>query len=80
MENGADARNDASGFRTLLTFSTSILSGLIYYFSNPKPSHFYDYTFRVAGNMLHGSIAFTDKNVRVNLARLKHNGQAEKLR
>ena len=35
--------------------------GLIYYFSNPKPQHYYDYTFRVAGNMLRGVIAFKEK-------------------
>jgi hypothetical protein len=35
--------------------------GLIYYFSNPKPQHYYDYTFRVAGNMLRGVIAFNEK-------------------
>ncbi len=32
--------------------------GLIYYFSNPKPQHYYDYTFRVADNILNGAIAF----------------------
>lgn len=31
-----------------------------YYFSNPKPQNYYDYTFRVAANMLRGRIAFTE--------------------
>lgn len=35
--------------------------GLIYYFSNPKPQHYYDYTFRVADNILNGAIAFKEK-------------------
>jgi hypothetical protein len=36
----------------------SVLAAIAYYFSNPKPQSFYDYTFRVAANMLHGRIAF----------------------
>lgn len=36
----------------------SIGTALVYYFSNPKPQSYYDYTFRVAANMLHGRIAF----------------------
>ncbi len=35
------------------------LTGLLYFHSNPGPGHYYDYTFRVAGNMLRGSIGFT---------------------
>jgi len=40
---------------TLLAVATAIL----YYFSNPSPQDHYDYTFRVAANMLHGRIAFS---------------------
>jgi len=40
--------------KALICFGTA----LIYYFSNPKPQSYYDYTFRVAANMLHGRIAF----------------------
>ncbi|HYP50122.1 MAG TPA: hypothetical protein VEQ34_04215, partial [Pyrinomonadaceae bacterium] len=36
--------------------------GFVYYFSNPKPQHYYDYTFRVAHNMLNGAIAFTERH------------------
>jgi hypothetical protein len=39
----------------------SILSAAVYYFSNPKPGTFYDYTFRVAENLLRGSVGFTEK-------------------
>jgi hypothetical protein len=35
--------------------------GFVYYFSNPKPQHYYDYTFRVAHNMLNGAIAFSER-------------------
>lgn len=38
---------------------SSAAAWLIYYFSNPRPQVFYDYTFRVAGNLLKGRIAFT---------------------
>jgi len=34
---------------------------VVYYVSNPKPQGYYDYTFRVAANMLGGSVAFTEK-------------------
>lgn len=33
----------------------------VYFLSNPKSNHFYDYTFRVAENMLRGSIGFAAK-------------------
>ncbi|HUR96425.1 MAG TPA: hypothetical protein VMZ26_00025 [Pyrinomonadaceae bacterium] len=39
----------------------TILAAAVYYFSNPKPQGYYDYTFRVAANILGGNIAFTEK-------------------
>ncbi len=36
-------------------------TGVIYFFSNPKPQNYYDYTFRVAENLFYGQIAFTEK-------------------
>ena len=45
--------------RLILVVSTA--SAAIYFFSNPKPGSYYDYTFRVAENLLHGSIGFTEK-------------------
>lgn len=39
----------------------SIGAAVLYFFSNPQSNHFYDYTFRVAENILRGSIAFRDK-------------------
>lgn len=39
----------------------SLATAVVYYFSNPKPKHYYDYTFRVAGNLLRGSIGFPQK-------------------
>ena len=39
----------------------ALATAIVYYFSNPKPQSYYDYTFRVAANILGGSIAFTEK-------------------
>ncbi len=47
--------------------STRFIAGLaalpavVYFFSNPKPQNYYDYTFRVAANMLGGNIAFSER-------------------
>ena len=46
--------------KTLL-FCLVLAVGIIYYFSNPKPQDYYDYTFRVADNILRGEIAFKEK-------------------
>ncbi len=42
----------------ILLIALIIAVGAVYYFSNPKPQHYYDYTFRVADNILNGAIAF----------------------
>ena len=39
----------------------SSIAAIVYFFSNPKPNGFYDYTFRVADNFLRGSIGFGEK-------------------
>jgi hypothetical protein len=39
----------------------SIATAVVYYFSNPKPKYYYDYTLRVAENLLSGSIGFSQK-------------------
>ena len=38
-----------------------IATAVVYFLSNPKPQSYYDYTFRVAANILTGSVAFTEK-------------------
>ena len=45
----------------LLMLGVAMLFGLIYYFSNRRPYNFYDYTFRIAENFLHGRIALTEQ-------------------
>lgn len=46
--------------KTLL-ICISLTVGLVYFFSNPNPQNYYDYTFRVADNILRGEIAFREK-------------------
>jgi len=50
-----------SSDRKILIFIIVVSTFWIYYFSNPKPQNYYDYTFRVADNILHGAIAFKEK-------------------
>jgi hypothetical protein len=51
----------SSGIELRLLVLLPIVSSLVYFFSNPNPQSYYDYTFRVAANILGGSIAFTEK-------------------
>ena len=58
-------KNETSTFEAQRRFDelsiwVAVGTALVYYFSNPKPQSYYDYTFRVAANMLGGSIAFTE--------------------
>ena len=52
---------ELSGNTKILLLCLIIGTGVIYYFSNPNPQHYYDYTFRVAENLLYGRIGFTEK-------------------
>lgn len=52
--------NKIQSIKTLLLFIV-LAVGVVYYFSNPKPQNYYDYTFRVADNMLRGEIGFREK-------------------
>lgn len=44
-----------------IALGVSLVVAIVYYFSNPNGQAHFDYTFRVAGNMLGGAIAFTEK-------------------
>src|SRR5512141_2914568 len=46
--------------RFLISFFISVATGVIYYFSDPHPHFYYDYTFRVAGALLHGRLGIID--------------------
>jgi hypothetical protein len=39
----------------------SLAAAAVFFYSNPKPQHYYDYTYRVAENLLRGSIGFTTR-------------------
>ena len=39
----------------------SLATAVIYFFSNPKPQQYYDYTFRVAGRLLGGGVGLAEK-------------------
>lgn len=45
----------------VLRYLMSVATAVVYFFSNPDPQSYYDYTFRVAGNFLRGSIGFAEK-------------------
>ncbi len=44
---------------TVLVFA--VCFGCLYFYSNPAPQYFYDYTYRVAGALLHGRLGFTQQ-------------------
>lgn len=46
---------------TILILSVVAIVGAIYFVSNPKPQYYYDYTFRVADNLLRGAIGFQER-------------------
>jgi len=50
-----------AGIKPIWAAFVMLGSAAVYYFSNPRPAQFYDYTFRVAENFLSGRIGFTAK-------------------
>lgn len=50
--------NQPVNIRRLPLIIPLVLTFLVYYFSNPQPQSYYDYTFRVAENFWHGAIGF----------------------
>ncbi len=61
MENFSGMNEGKSQNRKILIFIFVVGTFWIYYYSNPKPQHYYDYTFRVADNFLRGAVAFQEK-------------------
>ena len=61
MKSEAETIKNSSRNTKILIFSLIAGTFLIYYFSNPKPQSYYDYTFRVAENIMRGAIAFKEK-------------------
>jgi hypothetical protein len=60
-ETGDVESDGPSFFRRYLSLLLSFATAIVYFFSNPKPQSYYDYTFRVARNLLNGKIAFTQR-------------------
>jgi multisubunit Na+/H+ antiporter MnhB subunit len=58
-----ESRSTENQFRNIKILIGCLVVGtfLVYYFSNPKPQSIFDYTFRVADNLLHGAIGFKEK-------------------
>lgn len=61
MENFSEMNENDSRNKKLIIFCLVVGTFLIYYYSNPKPQHYYDYTFRVADNILRGAIAYHER-------------------
>lgn len=61
MEKVVGMDKNISQNRNLLIFCLIASTFWIYYFSNPEPQFYYDYTFRVAHNILRGAIGFQEK-------------------
>jgi len=47
--------------RKILLIGLPLLTCVVYFFSNPKPNAFYDYTFRIAGALLRGHVGLFEK-------------------
>ncbi len=45
----------------ILLVGLPLLTCIVYFFSNPKPNGFYDYTFRIAVALLHGHVGLFEK-------------------
>lgn len=60
MEETNDSKTAAENRSNLLFFVLPLVAAVIYYFSNPKPQDFYNYTFLVAGNLLHGATGLSE--------------------
>ena len=41
--------------------AVAVIAAIVYFFSNPKPQFYYDYTFRVAGQFLNGSLGLNEQ-------------------
>lgn len=54
-------RSETEPLSNRLIAAISAATAIVYFFSNPKPQSYYDYTFRVAANMLGGRVGFTEK-------------------
>src|SRR5215468_1917592 len=58
MSKTNDSHETISNRSKLVFLILPLVTAVVYFFSNPEPQNYYDYTFRVAGNFLRGAIGF----------------------
>lgn len=61
MNKNKDTLSDTATIYRRIMIGMVLLTAVIYFFSNPSPQNYYDYTFRVAENLLRGRIGFAEK-------------------
>lgn len=55
------AASETTSVDNRLVLVLTAASSIAYFFSHPRPHVYYDYTFRVAENLLHGNMGFTEQ-------------------
>jgi len=60
MSDQADEFGRHSSIIPSIWYLPLALCGIVYFFSNPKPQFYYDYTFRIAGQFLNGSLGLNE--------------------
>jgi len=58
MSKTNDSHETISNRSRLVFLILPLVAAVVYFFTNPKPQNYYDYTFRVAGNFLRGAVGF----------------------
>ena len=53
--------NRMPGSNTQRVVAVAVVTAIVYFFSNPKPQFYYDYTFRVAERLLNGSLGLNER-------------------
>jgi hypothetical protein len=58
MGKASDSQETISNHSKPVFLILPLAAAVVYFFTNPKPQNYYDYTFRVAANLLRGAIGF----------------------
>jgi hypothetical protein len=61
MSEAKAEKTNLSGNLTKIIILIVLGTGLVYYFSNPRPQSYYDYTFRVAERFFHGEVGLRQR-------------------
>ena len=57
----ASTTNSIAGVKTPKMIAAAVVTAIVYFFSNPKPQFYYDYTFRIAGKLLNGALGLSEQ-------------------